>query len=72
MHNRQTEEEPQQGVPRYGQGEGRRQEEEIDVWACVGVAMDGAYGSLLWLSCLHDLARTRCQPGVYAMGVTRS
>ena len=79
MDNRQAEEEPQQGVPGYGQGQGcGGVEEEVRVcdahasWLRWRVVLS-AYGFSPWLSRLHDLARKRCQPGVrHAMGVTRS
>ena len=72
MTDRQAKEEPWQGDPRYGQGEGWRQgQEEINVCACtVGWLwmVHTACGIVLWPSCLHDLARTRYQPGVSCYG----
>merc|ERR1711939_586352 len=77
----QAEEEPLEGVPRYGQDQGCFQGQE-EIRVCWLLALrwlhDGRgwriWQTVLWLSwlvCLHDLVRKRYQHGVHhAMGVT--
>merc|ERR1712098_1036995 len=77
----QAEEEPLEGVPRYGQDQGCVQGQE-EIRVCWLLALrwlhDGRgwriWQTVLWLSwlvCLHDLVRKRYQHGVHhAMGVT--